>query len=314
MSENAEELAPPAAVGFIGLGRMGGPMALRLVQAGFQVKAFDRLASARADFAVASGVAAAASAGAACEKVAAVITMLPDGRSVREVLCGTGTDGALARAQPGTCVVDMSSSSPLDTLALEEALQPLRCCVVDAPVSGGVKRAADGTLAIMVGGEPDLVRRIRPLLSAMGGAVFATGALGSGHAMKALNNYVSAAGLVAAAEAVIVGSHFGLDPLVVVEVLNASTGRNNSTENKLKQQVLSGEFAAGFALSLMAKDLDTAAGIARHLGVAAPLAEACAALWAEAEETLGAGADHTEIFRYLAQLKPPTRGGGGEAE
>src|SRR3546814_4260888 len=125
----------------------------------------------------------------------------------------------------------------------------------------------------------------------MGGAVFTTGALGSGHAMKALNNYVSAAGLVAAAEAVIVGSHFGLDPLVVVEVLNASTGRNNSTENKLKQQVLSGEFAAGFALSLMAKDLHTAAGMARHLGVAAPLADACAAHWAEAEEPLGTGAD-----------------------
>src|SRR3546814_9181046 len=110
----------------------------------------------------------------------------------------------------------MSSASPLDTLALEEALQRLRCCVVDAPVSGGVKRAADGTLAIMVGGEPDLVRRIRPMLSVMGGAVFANGALGSGHAMKALNNYVSAAGLVAAAAAVIVGWHFGLDPLGVV--------------------------------------------------------------------------------------------------
>jgi 3-hydroxyisobutyrate dehydrogenase len=121
--------------------------------------------------------------------------------------------------------------------------------------------------------------------------------------MKALNNYVSAAGLVAAAEAVIVGSHFGLDPLVIVEVLNASTGRNNSTENKLKQQVLSGDFASGFAMSLMAKDLHTAAGIARHLGVAAPLAEACEALWAEAGDKLGSGADHTEIFRYLAQLQ-----------
>src|SRR3546814_521503 len=181
-------------------------------------------------------------------------------------------------------------------------LQPHGFPVVDAPVSGGVKRALDGTLAIMVGGESEAARRIMPLLAALGGAIFRTGPLGSGHAMKALNNYVSAAGLAAAAEAVIVGSHFGLDPLVIVDVLNASTGRNNSTENKLKQQVLSGEFASGFALGLMAKDLRTAADIARHLGVAAPLADACDRLWTDADAALGADADHTEIFRYLTEL------------
>src|SRR3546814_1168544 len=108
--------------------------------------------------------------------------------------------------------------------------------------------------------------------------------------MKALNNYVSAAGLAAAAGAVIVGSHFGLDPLVIVDVLNASTGRNNSTENKLKQQVLSGEFASGFALGLMAKDLRTAADIARHPGVAAPLADACDSLWTDAAAAPGPAA------------------------
>ncbi|MPZ09518.1 MAG: NAD-binding protein [Kiloniellaceae bacterium] len=312
MSDRGEQLAPPAAVGFIGLGQMGTPMAARLVQAGFAVQAYDRAEPARQGFEAAAGLPAVAGAEAACAGVAAVITMLPDGRSVREVLCGGGTDGALAAAAPGTCVVDMSSSSPIDTLALDEALRPRGFAVVDAPVSGGVKRALDGSLAIMVGGEADTISRIRPLLAALGGAIFPTGALGSGHAMKALNNYVSAAGLVAAAEAVIVGTHFGLDPLVVVEVLNASTGRNNSTENKLKQQVLSGDFAAGFALRLMAKDLHTAAEIARHLGVAAPLADACEALWAKADGMLGPGADHTEIFRYLAQLKATPEGGGGQ--
>ena len=303
MSDRGDELAPPAAVGFIGLGQMGTPMAARLVQAGFGVKAYDRAEDARRGFETAAGIAAVESADVACQGVAAVITMLPDGRVVREVLCGAGTDGAAAAAGLGTCIVDMSSSSPVDTLALAEALSPLGLSVVDAPVSGGVKRALDGTLAIMAGGAPEDLRRVMPLLTVLGGSIFATGALGSGHAMKALNNYVSAAGLVAAAEAVIVGSHFGLDPLVIVEVLNASTGRNNSTENKLKQQVLSGDFASGFAMSLMAKDLHTAAGIARHLGVAAPLAEACEALWAEAGDKLGSGADHTEIFRYLAQLQ-----------
>jgi len=303
----AAQIEPPAAIGFIGLGQMGTPMAARLAKAGFAVKAWDRLEPARRGFETAAGIAAANSAADVCGAVTAVVTMLPDGKAVREVLCGArGQEGALAAAAAGTCVIDMSSSSPVDTLALAETLKPRGFPVVDAPVSGGVKRALDGTLAIMVGGEAAAVRRALPLFQPLGGQVFRTGPLGSGHAMKALNNYVSAAGLAAAAEAVIVGSHFGLDPLVIVDVLNASTGRNNSTENKLKQQVLSGEFAAGFSLGLMAKDLHTAADIARHLGVAAPLAEACEALWSEADRTLGAGADHTEIFRYLTQLQAPS--------
>lgn len=303
LSDPARELAPPASVGFIGLGQMGTPMAVRIAKAGFEVKGYDRSETARQNFEAVARVSTVDSASAACRGVSAVVTMLPDGRVVRDVLCGTGgMEGALAGASAGTTIIDMSSSSPVDTLALAETLRAHGFPVVDAPVSGGVKRALDGTLAIMVGGEEEATRRAMPLLGVLGGTVVRTGPLGSGHAMKALNNYVSAAGLVAAAEAVIVGSHFGLDPLVIVDVLNASTGRNNSTENKLKQQVLSGEFASGFALGLMAKDLHTAADIARHLGVKAPFAEACEALWAQADRALDPGADHTEIFRYLTQL------------
>jgi 3-hydroxyisobutyrate dehydrogenase len=286
-------------------------MAANLVRAGIALKAFDSAESARARFTAESGIAAVASAAEACREVAAVITMLPDGKVVRQVLCGSESGvteaGAIAAAAPQTIVIDMSSSSPIDTLRLGESLQSgpdgLRVALVDAPVSGGVKRAVDGSLAIMVGGEKDVVARIRPLLEIMGGKVFETGKLGSGHAMKALNNYVSSAGLVAASEAILVGERFGLDPDVVVDVLNASTGRNNSTEVKMKQQVISGAFGSGFALSLMAKDLHTAADIARHLGVAAPFSEVCEAMWAEADQVLGPGADHTEIYRYLEQLR-----------
>ena len=287
---------------------MGTPMAARLVRAGFSVSAFDAAESARRNFAATTGVSPAASAEAACREVAAVITMLPDGEIVREVLCGATSDGALRTAEPGTCIVDMSSSSPIDTQALEQLLRPRGFAVVDAPVSGGVKRAVDGSLAIMAGGAPDTIRRIEPVLAAMGGSIFLTGPLGSGHAMKALNNFVSAAGLVAAAEAVLIGGRFGLDPAVIVDVLNASTGRNNSTENKIKQQVLSGNFASGFAMSLMAKDLHTAGEISRHLGIAAPLAAACEELWEQASGELGGTADHTEIYRYLADLTAQKRG------
>jgi 3-hydroxyisobutyrate dehydrogenase len=161
----------------------------------------------------------------------------------------------------------------------------------------------DGTLAIMVGGDGRTIDRVEPLLSAMGRSIFRTGPLGSGHAMKALNNYVSGAGLIAAIEAVRVGRSFGLDPNVMIDVLNASTGRNNSTEVKLKQFVVSETYASGFFIGLMAKDIRTADSLAKELGIKVPLADRCADLWDEASRQLGEMADHTEIDRYLADLR-----------
>ncbi len=150
-------------------------------------------------------------------------------------------------------IIDMSSSVPVDTQSLGKTLAERGIGLVDAPVSGGVRRAIDGTLAIMAGGDAALVERARPVLQAMAKSVFATGPLGSGHAMKALNNYVSAAGLVAACEALLVGRRFGLQPDTIIDVLNASTGKNNSTDVKMKQFVISESFASGFSLALMAK-------------------------------------------------------------
>ena len=196
----------------------------------------------------------------------------------------------------------MSSSAPMGTRALGEELAQRGVAMVDAPVSGGVAKARDATLAIMAGGLPEHVERARPVLEKLGAKIIPTGPLGSGHAMKALNNYVSAAGLAAAAEALLVARAFGLDPAVMTDVLNASTGRNNSTENKLKQYVLSGTFSAGFAMDLMAKDLATALDLAHSLGVPAPLAEECIALWSKASKSLP-GADHTAIYSFLEKLK-----------
>jgi len=173
--------------------------------------------------------------------------------------------------------------------------------MVDAPVSGGVRRALDGSLAIMAGGEAETIAKVRPLLEAMGKSIFATGAIGTGHAMKALNNYVSAAGLVAACEALQVGTRFGLDPTLMADILNVSTGRNNSTEVKLKPFVIPKTYASGFSLGLMAKDLRTADDLARALGVTARFSHLTAALWEEAQEALGAQADHTAIDAFLAK-------------
>jgi len=286
-------------IGFIGLGNMGRPMAESLLGAGFALAVADRDRARVAPFA--GRAAAPASLAELGRGSDFVITILPDGEAVRGVVGGPG-DCVLNGLAAGSVMIDMSSSSPVGTRALGELLAARGVALVDAPVSGGVKRAEDGSLAIMAGGDPAVVERCRPLLAAMGRQIFLAGSLGCGHAMKALNNYVSAAGLVAASEAVAIGRRFGLDPAVMVDILNASTGRNNSTEHKLKQHVLSRVFGSGFGLSLMAKDLRTALEIAEATATPAPLAESCVALWDEAERRLGQGADHTEIARYLALL------------
>ncbi|WP_439576861.1 NAD(P)-dependent oxidoreductase [Elioraea sp.] len=288
-------ITPPAAIAFIGLGKMGVPMAARLVGAGFALRGWDLAPPARLA-AAAAGIPLAAAAAEACREAAAVITMLPDGKAVRAAL----EDPAVAASlTPETLVIDMSSSDPLATRDLHAALAARGIALVDAPVSGGVARAIDGTLAIMAGGEAAAIDRAEALFAAMGKHVFRCGPPGAGHAMKALNNYVSAAGLVAAIEAVAVGARFGLDPATMVDVLNASTGRNNSTEVKLKQHILSGGFGSGFSIGLMAKDLATAGALADGIGVDAPLAAEMARRWRAAADELGAGADHTAIAKVI---------------
>jgi 3-hydroxyisobutyrate dehydrogenase len=296
-----EPLKPPATVAFVGLGKMGTPMASHLVDAGWTVRAYDASPAALGAFAAsrpaAFRAASPADAGAGAE---AAITMLPDGAAVRQAILAGGLAAAL---RPGAIVVDMSSSSPMETRRLGAELDALGIGLVDAPVSGGVKRAEEGKLAVMAGGEPAAVARCRPVLACMGSAIHETGPLGTGHAMKALNNFVSAAGLVATCEALLVGRRFGLDPGKMVDVLNASTGRNNSTELKAKQFILSGSFASGFSLALMAKDLRTAAELAEHLDMAAPMTREAADLWSEARDALGPASDHTEIFRFIEGLR-----------
>ncbi len=285
-------------VGFIGLGAMGRPMAARLVAAGHAVQGFDLDAGACRALAAAGGTAS-ASAAEAARGADLLITMLPDSAAVRDALLGAG--GAAEALSAGALVVDMSSSSPAETRRLAADLAGHGLDLVDAPVSGGVRKAAAGTLTLMIGGPDTAVERALPVLRAMGSTMIRTGAVGSGHAVKALNNYVSAAGLAAACEAVLVAKGFGVDPQVLVDALNASTGRNNSTEVKLKPFVLSGSFGSGFAMTLMAKDLRTAAELAETVGVRAEALAEAARTWSEASAALGRGADHTEIYRYLEE-------------
>lgn len=289
-------LTPPASVAVVGLGNMGRPMAARLIGAGFRVLGYDVASAMCEQFARETGGTVAPSLEAAAKEAQVIITMLPNGKIVRKVL-----DEMRPHLRPGAVIVEMSSSDPIGTRELGEELVAAGFGFVDTPVSGGVKRAIDGSLAIMAGGEGRTIDRVEPLLKAMGRAVFRTGPIGSGHAVKALNNYVSGAGLVAALEAMNVGKTFGIEPEVLVDVLNASTGKNNSTEVKLKQFVISEQYNSGFFIGLMAKDIRTAQHLAERLGIPLPLGEKCASLWDAAAEKLGDGADHTAINRFLTE-------------
>jgi 3-hydroxyisobutyrate dehydrogenase len=224
-----------------------------------------------------------------------VVTMLPTGQIVRDLYLREGLAQKLRR---GAIAIDMSSSDPVGTRELGAALAAFGITLIDAPVSGGVPRAAQGTLTIMIGGDdPAAIDRARPLLSAMGDRLFDTGRLGSGHAMKALNNFVAAASFAACAEALLAGQRFGLDPTRMVEILNVSTGRNFHTDLVLREHVIGGKFATGFQLGLLAKDVRIAAGLARDLRLDAPLVRLVSERFETARDALGYTCDHTEAIK-----------------
>ena len=277
-------------VAFIGIGNMGWPMAANVRKAGHDVIVYDLDGERTARFISEHGGTRAASL-AELSPAQFVVTMLPTGHVVREIYLDEGLAGHLQR---DTIAIDMSSSDPTGTRALGPELAKFGVTLLDAPVSGAVPRARTGTLAIMIGGDDaDAIERAKPLLSSMGNRLFETGPLGSGHAMKALNNFVGASGFAAASEALLVGRRFGLDPARMVEILNASTGRNFATEVILQEHVVDGKFASGFGLGLMAKDVCIAADLAHAMKLHAPLCQLVSQRFASARDELGASKDNT---------------------
>lgn len=290
-------------VGFVGIGNMGWPMAANLCRAGFAVTVFDSDRHRRARFAAEFGAAAADSLAALGRAAEICVTMLPTGAIVRQALL-EDEGGALAAALPnGAVVLDMSSSEPTGTQSLGQVLAAKGIALVDAPVSGGVPRAEAGTLTLMIGGDDAAaIAKATPVLEAMGKQLFRTGPLGSGHAMKALNNYVAAAAFIASTEAIRVGRRFGLDPATMVDIMNVSTGRNFNSEMTIKQHVISGSFATGFQLGLMTKDVKIAADLAESIAIEAPLSRLVRALWTDAREGVGERADFTAAVKHWQRL------------
>ena len=274
-------------IGFVGLGAMGSVMAPLPASAGFSVIGFDTAVQRPdlADVASASSLADLA----ACDMV---ITMLPDGAVV------TAVATALAEAGFRGLIIDMSSSHPEDTIKLGTTLVVQGIRLIDAPVSGGVKKAAAGTLMVMAGGSADDIAAARPLIDCFG-TMQHVGPLGAGHAMKALNNYVSAAGLLASMQALATAESFGITAEKFTSVINGSTGRNNTTEVKMMPFIASRRYDSGFFLRLMAKDVTIASELMTNAGFDAPITPALNSYLAAALETLGHDADHTGLYEMV---------------
>ncbi|MGH8258615.1 MAG: NAD(P)-dependent oxidoreductase [Steroidobacteraceae bacterium] len=299
-------------IGFVGIGNMGSPMAANLAKKGFAVVACDRDPGRAEQFAREHGPSCAAAARPEdLASVDALVTMLPTGADVREALLGASERGGIVpHLRRGTLVIDMSSADPVGTRALGPRLAERGLLFMDAPVSGAVPRARTGTLAIMIGCEDrTAIERARPILLAMGERLFEVGSLGTGHAMKALNNFLAGAAFAAACEALLAGKRFGLDPTTMIDVLNASTGRSWVTELVMKEQVIQARHSSGFALGLLAKDVKIAADLATAMHLDAPVLRAVSDRWLQARDALGYSRDNTEAILAWDADSPAPEGG-----
>ncbi|MBV8576536.1 MAG: NAD(P)-dependent oxidoreductase [Acetobacteraceae bacterium] len=300
---HGEEAGTARPLGFIGLGAMGLPMAASaarhhaLLACDTDPVRIALLIEEVGQLSTVHTTPVPAEVGARCD---VVVLMLPTSAQVGPVV------RELAETlRPGGLVIDMGSSNPAETRRLAAELADRGIRLMDAPVSGSVVKALDGTLSILAGGAEADIERAMPYLRAMGERIIRTGPVGSAHAMKTLNNFVYAAGLLAASEALRMAEAAGLDLSILTDVLNASSGRNVATETKVRQFILPGSYEGGFRLGLMAKDLETAATFAEETGIEAASLRTCLAVWRRALDTLGPEADNTEIHRFLGPTPEP---------
>ncbi len=283
-------------VGFLGLGAMGRPMAARLARRGGLI-VWNRTAARAVEFAREHGARAAASPRELAAETDALVTCLPTSRDVEALL--DGPDGLLAGLRAGTLVLDCTSGDPGTSRRIASRLAARGVVFADAPVSGGTNGAAAGTLTIMVGGDAAAVARARPILEALGQRIEHLGPVGTGHAMKAVNNALLAVTILAAGEGLAALVKAGVEARQAVEVLNGSSGRSFVTEALVPERVLTGEWPRTFRLALLAKDLGIARELLRETGVEGPLLELAGELFQRARGVLGEEADYLEAIRLV---------------
>lgn len=288
-------------IGFVGMGVMGAPMAAQLSWAGYPLVVFDKhrptaeqAASQLKDTAIGETPAEVAG---ACD---IVLTMVPNGRVVQKIVLDD--DGLLKGFKKGSLLLDTSSSEPWLTKDTAAALAQKGVEMVDAPVSGAQAGAQAGTLVFMVGGKESAVNRVRPLLDIMGERIFHLGPIGSGHIMKCINNLITAMTFMATAEAMAVGKAFGLDPYVITEVLNVSTGMSWISQTHIRQRILNRKFDDPFKLELMVKDIGIAMELADSREIPLPLSSLGHHLWRACSLQTEPDASISKMVRWVEHI------------
>jgi len=273
-------------IGFVGLGAMGSTMAPLLSKADFNVYGYDiKKPKDNTEINIVTSIKE-------LSDKEVIIFMLPDGKIVNKVV------QELVNFGTKSIMIDMSSSDPNDTLNLGNELSKKNIEFIDAPVSGGVARAITGELIIMVGGKEVTINKVNKILNVMG-SVKRAGPLGSGHAMKSLNNYVSAAGMIASFEALNTAKKYGIDSKDFIAIINGATGKNNTTEVKLEKFVVSEKYNSGFALDLMIKDVSIADQLIKKMSSDNPLSKQVLEYLEKSYKIVGKNSDHTEVFKVL---------------
>jgi 3-hydroxyisobutyrate dehydrogenase-like beta-hydroxyacid dehydrogenase len=281
-------------IAFIGVGRMGSGMVARLMAAGHELTLFDPNPQATASLR-AQGAAVADSIGSAAAGTSVVMASVPGPADARAAAA------AVAQAGGARIFVDLSTSGPAAAQAIAELLRPAGIAAIDAPVSGGVKGAANGKLAIMASGPRAALEKVQPLLAEMGKVFLVGEKPGLGQTVKLANNLMSAASLAIAAEAMAMGVKAGVDPAAMLEILNVSSGRNSATQDKIPKHVLNGKFDFGFANALSFKDVRLCLEEAEALGVPMVVGAAVRQMLSITQQTFGKDADCTDMVRVVEQ-------------
>lgn len=281
-------------IGFIGVGNMGGPMALNLVKAGRRLVVHDTRPDSLKPFG--NQVQIASSPAEVASEAEIVVASLPRPEIVHDVVFG---DKGVAAGTRRKIFVDLSTTGPRMAKIIAAELGKRGVVALDGPVSGGVAGAVKGNVAVMLAGPKREADIVAPLLAPMGKVFYIGPEPGMGQVMKLINNVLSATAQAATAEAIVMGVKFGLDPTLMIEVLNAGTGRNSATDSKWPNEILPRRFKGGFATGLMVKDLKLALETAEDLHVPMWVANAVKQLWLYAEGRGGPDQDITELVKHL---------------
>jgi len=286
-------------VAFLGLGAIGEPMASHLAKPPFELTVWNRTTDKATDFARRHTVVAASSAADAVRHADVVVTCLPSSREVKGLVAGHG--GLLSQLKPGAALVDCTSGDPASSREIAALLRDREVDFVDAPVSGGVKGAVAGTLTVMCGGSEQSIDRVRPVLSAFAGKIVRCGEVGTGHAVKAMNQALLAIHIWSAGECLATLARLGVGAAAALEVINGSSGRSNTSENLFPERVLGRAFPRTFRLALLDKDVAIAADIASQVDAPSPFIDLAARLFREAHDLLGDEADHVEAIKVIEE-------------